>query len=274
MISVNLMGGLGNQLFQIFATIAYALRNSKEFKFEYSDILTTGHHRPTYWNNFLSKLRPYTVNSGINLQFYSEPFFHYKPIPNSLDNIKLYGYYQSPKYFNDKYDKICEIIDLREKQLFIREKCKKYFEKPIISMHFRLGDYKDKQQFHNLLTLKYYENAITKIIEKTDKIDWNILYVCESKDNDIVSNNIEQLKTIFPEIQFIKADDNIDDWEQMLLMSLCDHNIVANSTFSWWAAYFNNSKDKIVCYPNQWFGPSNSHLNTKDLFDESWQKIN
>lgn len=266
------MGGLGNQLFQIFITIAYALRYNREFKFEYSDILTTGHHRSTYWNNFLSKLRPYTVKSSLNMQIYSEPYFHYKVIPESLNNIKLHGYFQSPKYFNDKYKEIIEIIDLKNQQLLIKDKYKNYFEKPVISMHFRLGDYKDIQEFHNLLTLKYYENAIKKIIEITNKTDWNILYVCESKDNDIVSKNIEQLINIFPEIQFIKATDNSADWEQMLLMSLCDHNIIANSTFSWWSAYFNNNEDKIVCYPNQWFGPK-LNLNTIDLFIESWIKV-
>ena len=273
MITVNLMGGLGNQLFQIFTTIAYALRYNREFKFEYSDILTTGHHRPTYWNNFLLKLKQYTVQSKINLPLYHEPFFHYKTIPQSFDNVKLFGYFQSPKYFNDKYNEIAEIIDLKNQQLLIKDKYKNYFEKPVISMHFRIGDYKDKQEFHNVLTLKYYENAIKKIIEITNKTDWNILYVCEKDDNEIVSKNIQQLINIFPEIQFIKATDNSADWEQMLSMSLCDHNIIANSTFSWWAAYFNKNEYKIVCYPNQWFGPK-LNLNTIDLFIESWKKIN
>ena len=90
MITANLMGGLGNQLFQIFTTIAYALRNNKEFKFEYSDILTIGHHRPTYWNNFLSKLKTHTIQSKLNLSLYREPFFQYKTIPESLDNIKFF----------------------------------------------------------------------------------------------------------------------------------------------------------------------------------------
>jgi hypothetical protein len=165
------------------------------------------------------------------------------------------------------------MIGLKQQQLSIKEKYNNYFDNPIISMHFRIGDYKNIQQSHNLLTIKYYENAIKKIIEITNKNDWNILYVCESKDNDTVSKHIENLKKTFPNINFIKAADNIKDWEQLLLMSLCDHNIIANSTFSLWAAYFNDNKDKIVCYPNQWFGPAKSKLNVNDLFIPSWIKV-
>ena len=58
----------------------------------------------------------------------------------------------------------------------------------------------------------------------------------------------------------------------MLLMSCCHHNIIANSSFSWWAAYLNNWTDKIICYPSIWFGPSAPN-NTKDLCPKEWNKI-
>jgi hypothetical protein len=72
---------------------------------------------------------------------------------------------------------------------------------------------------------------------------------------------------------FEQADNNLDDWEQMILMSLCQHNIIANSTFSWWGAYFNNNPNKIVCYPETWFGKKARH-NIKDLFLSDWKMIN
>jgi len=56
-------------------------------------------------------------------------------------------------------------------------------------------------------------------------------------------------------------------------MSCCQHNIIANSSFSWWAAYFNTNPNKIICYPEKWFGPQLSQHNTKDLFPPSWHKI-
>jgi hypothetical protein len=56
-------------------------------------------------------------------------------------------------------------------------------------------------------------------------------------------------------------------------MSCCDHNIIANSSYSWWAAYFNNNSNKIVCYPDKWFGPQLSNHDTKDLCPTTWNKI-
>jgi hypothetical protein len=78
---------------------------------------------------------------------------------------------------------------------------------------------------------------------------------------------------VFPLLTFEKASDDLADWEQLLLMSNCTHNIIANSSFSWFAAYFNSNKDKIVCYPNKWFCGLNEHICVDDLFPPAWQKI-
>ena len=74
---------------------------------------------------------------------------------------------------------------------------------------------------------------------------------------------------MFPNLEILICDYNIEDWEQMLLMSLCQHNIIANSSFSWWGAYFNNN-EKIVCYPSIWNGSTNE---IDDLFPKNWNKI-
>ena len=99
-----------------------------------------------------------------------------------------------------------------------------------------------------------------------------VLYFCEDADFDEVLEKIYNLEQIFPELIFMRGDNMLQDWEQMMLMSLCSHNIIANSTFSWWGAYFNTNPTKIVCYPGTWFGPKAGH-DTSDLFPEDWIMI-
>ena len=72
----------------------------------------------------------------------------------------------------------------------------------------------------------------------------------------------------------MKVDDKIEDWKQMLMMSCCHHNIIANSSYSWWGAYLNKYEYKIVCYPDVWFGPAMRSTYVCDLFPPKWQKIN
>jgi hypothetical protein len=101
---------------------------------------------------------------------------------------------------------------------------------------------------------------------------FKIIYFCEKENNAEVGQTIFKLSRLYDFINFEKADDNIPDWKQMLLMACCQDNIIANSTFSWWSAYFNLNPEKMVCYPKIWFGPSITH-DTKDLFPPNWNKV-
>tara|TARA_B100000780_G_C21059975_1_gene425981 strand:- start:410 stop:1237 length:828 start_codon:yes stop_codon:yes gene_type:complete len=275
MIYLELMGGLGNQLFQIFCGISYALENNISFKIvknkgDNVSPLDNKSLRPTYWHNFLCNLSKFTCDN-IHILTYNEGSFPYNKIPNINKEFKIKGYFQSPKYFENYYKSIIELIELDKHKAKIKEKYKEYFTNKIISLHFRIGDLKNNKGHGPVLNTQYYRNALKIILEKDNTCD-TILYFNEEQDNNTVENIIKDIKKSYSQLNFIQCSYDIPDWEQLLLMSLCNHNIIANSTFSWWGAYFNKNPGKIVCYPNVWFGPKCNN-STRDLFPENWVKV-
>ena len=302
-VSCYLMGGLGNQLFQIFATIAYAFEHGQPFVFPYSDRLLIGKIRQTYWHNFLTNLTIFTTKNPacrvsneklMSFPVIKEDGFHYTKIPaiSGIDSWLFHGYYQSYKYFEKYQDKIYAMILLSNQQKSIQSKYATYLDLETnqntsdmckdaiftISMHFRLGDYKEKQHFHPIMPKEYYESALSYILNMKYSLDTNVrvLYFCEEEDNHIVEGIIDYIRARFVQysnLQLIKVEDGMEDWQQLLLMSCCTDNIIANSSFSWWGAYLNQNKDKYVCYPHTWFGPAMGAVHVDDLFPSTWRKI-
>ena len=280
MITCNLMGGLGNQLFQIFTTISCAINTRQKFAFIDIDKLGSGQTtiRPTYWDNFLSKLKIFTTKIFPKMLVVKETGFTYNPL-NLLQyqgqNICLHGYFQSYKYFAHNYQVICRMIGLEEikTNVIAKTNISKDYLDATISIHFRLGDYKKIQHYHPIMKLEYYANALSLITNISDETEIkNVLYFCEEEDLLDVSEIINKVKNHYPNFTFIKASNSLSDWEQMILMSCCKHNIIANSSFSWWAAYFNTNPNKIVCYPALWFGEV-AGIDIKDLCPNEWHKI-
>jgi hypothetical protein len=296
-LSCNLMGGLGNQLFQIFATISLSLSTGKVFLFPYSNTLTTGMTRPTYWHTLLDGLLNNTTwktaesdNPRIfSLPEIGEKGFEHDEMVIIRANLEkkpacMHGYFQTYKYFEKHYETIIQLIGLRAKQEAIRNKTTLMNGQirpnvslggnntPIVSLHFRLGDYVSKQSHHPIMSIKYYVGALTRIIDEIGTETFRVIYFGEKDDESTIKVCIQILEKKFPYLEFVKADLD-EDWEQMLLMSLCDHNVIANSSFSWWGAYFNKNPNKIVCYPTTWFGPAIRNHNTKDLCPPSWVRI-
>ena len=304
------MGGLGNQLFQIFTTIAAALRNNDTFFFMQQDELAgnPGHPRYTHWSTIFRGLRSYLTKSNDithkmfqSLPTWNEIGFHYTAVPTETAKypkpLHLHGYFQSEKYFADKYHNVCEMVQLSQqqswiKQLYSNESWSQDYagctvkKRTLVGIHFRIGDSVFNLHIHPVMTVEYYYRAISRIIDSASahsaSAPLTLLVFYEPCDKDIVVRQIAELKqrcatdvngpAYGRDIQFHFVRDTIADWQQMLLMSVCDHNIIANSTFSWWGAYFNANPQKVVCYPSVWFGPGVAH-NTKDLCPESWVKI-
>ena len=317
------MGGLGNQLFQIFAVIAAALRNNDTFFFMQQHELAgpIGFQRYTHWSTLLRGLLRYLTPSNDttermfqSLPRWDEIGFQYTALPTETVKypkpLRLHGYFQSERYFADKYAEICDMLQLREqqtwiKQLYANESWSGDYSdgnpaqtrRELVSMHFRIGDYLLYTHIHPVMTVEYYYRAISHIIAAASASSassstsassatsaYSFLVFYEPRDKEIVLKHIAELKHRFAtdvdgsaygrDIQFHFVRDTIADWQQMLLMSVCDHNIIANSTFSWWGAYFNANPGKVVCYPSVWFGPGASH-DTRDLCPESssWVKV-
>ncbi len=308
MITTTIMGGLGNQLFQIFATIATAIRNKDTFFFMQHDELPGSHgfSRYTYWSTLFRGLRKYLTPSNDvtekmfkSLVRWDEIGFHYTELPRETVKytkpLRIHGYFQSHLYFVDKFAEICDLIQLRQqqnwiKQLYANETWSNEYignsdkKRVLVSVHFRIGDYKQLSHIHPLMSAEYYYHAISHILSLTPEKDsrYTFLVFYEACDKDVVLENISEVRrrcetdingpAFGRDIQFQFVRDTIVDWQQLLLMSVCDHNIIANSTFSWWGAYLNANPGKVVCYPSRWFGPGVSH-DTRDMFPETWKKI-
>lgn len=308
MISLHMMGGLGNQLFQIFTTLSLSIDNNIEFCFSDKEKLCS--KRNTYWNSFLLPLMPYLrsddflnkefIPKGITIR---ETQFNYKNYDEIIQmilrtyskNIYLFGYFQSYKYFEKNYQQIYNLLNIDQQKYNLLEKIFSVnvlknqlnmqndfiFENDlqlynnVISIHFRLGDYKQLQNCHPLMPTIYYLNCLNYLSSQLTNINsYKFLYFCENNFDDvmIVSNIINDIQKTYPNVEFIRQF-GLKDYEEMLLMSLCKHNIIANSSFSWWGAYLNNNEDKIVMYPNVWFGRNLSQHDISDLCPENWIRI-
>jgi hypothetical protein len=278
MITCDLKGGLGNQLFQIAATLGYCMEHSIPFIFPYSNVEG---NLPPYWETFFDHLKQYTtsrnnfpdaepvdvLNVLYTLPKYQEPAFKYNEIPFQ-ENMMLFGEFQSYKYSQKIRRKFSEIFDMSFKQLAIKTEFLHLLDaEHTISLHFRIGDYKNNPEIRPVLPLAYYSNALASVA-----VPSRALVFFKKEDNDAVDAYLEILRKQFEHITFVKIRDEIPDWQQIIIISCCDANIIANSKFSWWGAYLNGSPNKVVFYPNTWFGSSNVN-SVSDLFPPDWIEV-
>ena len=313
MIIVALFEGLANQMFQYATARCLAEKYSTEIKLDIScfesnrrrkyglhcfniqehiasqyevDLLL---NRPKnrvdkYWKNTLQKIG---VSSRSNMILLQENFFHFNQnILEAPNNTYLWGFWQSEKYFID----IREIL-LREFSIKYplsvqsKETSEKIKFHESISLHIRRGDYvqdEKSHQLHGVCDLDYYDRCIEYMNKKVN----NPHFFVFSDDPQWAKDN---LKCHIP-ITIIDHNSGLRSYEDLHLMSQCKHNIIANSSFSWWGAWLNSNPDKIVCAPQQWFkmnstdtkysiseGPipwfKDNLLDAKDLIPGDWIKF-
>ena len=260
MIISKLQGGLGNQLFQ------WAIAKNLSIKFSCNFYLDTRIYSTSQKNITVRKfsLKEFPYLQGEELGVFSvsnliniHDDFKFKDILINCDNdYYLNGYFQSEKYFESTQLTIRD--ELRMSDVMKIKLLQKYPDiSDCVSIHIRRGDYVNQQHNHPILPIDYYEKAIEIVGGKNQLIVF-------SDDLTWCKNNLK-----FENITYV---DDLIDVENLWLMSLCKHNIIANSTFSWWGAWLNNNPTKIVIAPNLWFGHK-LNLNTSDIIPNNWIKI-
>ena len=204
MISLFLQGGLGNQLFQIFAYLNFCIVTGDKFvipKRKRDMFSAEGHPRGTYWENIFDRLQIFLTEDYAaidKLPCYDEPFFHYYPLIKYPDtDYKFRGYFQSYKYFIHTYDQIINLLDIRNKQKQVKNKYSDFIDDNTISMHFRIGDYKNIQHLHPLLSNQYYINSLSNFIFRTKNKNFNVLIFYEKVDSAQIDIKIKILKKDF-----------------------------------------------------------------------------
>jgi len=277
--SIGYLGRLGNQMFQLASAIGIA--NERGFGVGIpienctremgngpidvkTGLLTNVKCDLLDCFNLPSK---YLIQEGrINLQsVYSERNFKFNPQVLTLSpNTDLYGYFQTEKYFKKYRKEILETFTFKEEYsigatTFLSEKINSTsMYKDVVSLHVRRGDYTLYPNHHPVCSDDYYQSAIGK-------------FNLENSVFLVFSDDIEWCKKKFEGENFIFSDTD-NPYLDLAIMSLCDHHIIANSSFSWWGAWLNISEDKKVIAPSKWFGPLLVN-DTSDIYCENWIKI-
>lgn len=288
MIIVKLSGGLGNQLFQYATGRALAIRKKTGLCFDTSNygreeagvirrgialqhfqvegtIATPHQLRKLLQPSLLSKLARKIF--ALPSVYYRERFFHFDPeVLETGTTVLLDGYWQSEKYFKA----IAPVVrkDLRvisPLSAETRAMADRIANTRSVSLHVRRGDYVNDPKtlsYHGVCEPGYYTKAIAALKERVGEMEIFVF----SDDMDWAKENIS---TEFP-MTFVNHPGR-QDYEDLYLMSLCRHNIIANSSFSWWGAWLNINPGKAVVAPARWFNESNA--DTKDLLPPEWLKV-
>ncbi|NLO18087.1 MAG: alpha-1,2-fucosyltransferase [Arcobacter butzleri] len=286
MLIVNITGGLGNQMF-LYAYAKALEQKGYKTKLDISGFETYKLHggymldkynislsvaskneiSRYYKRDLLSKLLR-KLGKKDKKVLIDDNFVFDKKWLEIEDDRYIIGYFQSEKYIKDIRDTLLQEFSIKEEiSSFAKE-----IEKEILSiqnscsLHIRRGDYLLQQNIniHGFIGLEYYKKAIEMITQKhkdmqffvfSDDIEW-------SKENLRIEN-----------VTYIDSKEKRIPHEDIYLMSLCKHNIIANSSFSWWGAWLNQNKDKIVIAPARWFADEKLEKHSIDIVCDGWVKI-
>ncbi len=293
MVISNIIGGLGNQMFQYAAARSLAVAKGQSLYldvsgfadyrlhngFELSRIfdckfeLVTEHHLKQVlgWRSFQPVrrvLRRSQMAALRNEHFIVEPHFHYWPgFFDSPNDCYLVGYWQSEKYFKSIEKIIHREFTFNTPLAGINAHlATQISEGDTVSLHIRRGDFASNTKTkatHGLISLSYYKNVIERISHEIELPKFFVF-------SDDISWAKENLSMPYP-CQFIGHNRGAESYIDMHLMSLCQHHIIANSSFSWWGAWLSSRPGKRVFFPAKWF--ANGSTNTSTLCPADWVRV-
>lgn len=289
MIVMQLTGGMGNQMFQ------YALGRHLAIKLNTTLKLDLSFFKTYEWHEY--SLLPFNLNASIatdrelkaikneygkwekllrRIMGNFQPSFATieeqglqfdRHILDAADNSYLLGYWQSEKYFIDIKEEIIKDFTLKIPPSIANQSTLDQIHScNSVSLHIRRGVYAtvpEVNKAHGLSPLDYYYKAIAHIQKQ---VDTPHIFVF----SDEISWAKENLQINIAHT-FVDQNNDKTDYEDLRMMSNCKHNILANSTFSWWAAWLNSYKDKIVIAPQKWY--NDTTRNTQDLIPEGWVRL-
>lgn len=289
MIRLILTGGLGNQMFEYAAAKSLALRLNEKLTIDLYALnkKTKGSQRSfeldvfdidfavssSCKTKFIVKAFPWVEK---NRQLFKQLFGYfrdgsaivYRPEFEELkENTILHGYFQNEAYFKNFEDIIRKEFTFKRPLTGENVRLSKQLtNENSVAIHIRRGDYLTDGNFA-LCTPQYYQRAIEEIYEKIKDPTFHIF----SQDFEWVNENIKFEDN--SSVRFIDWNKGEDSYIDMQLMSLCKHNIIANSSFSWWGAWLNNNPEKIVLAPTQWFAEEKRNEDLKNFYPQGWEII-
>jgi len=273
--SIGYLGRLGNQLFQFSSAVGISKKRGYEVSFPIencSRFMSNGPIDPKtgqMMNVKCDLLDCFDIPSGYFKSMeeikpsaiYQERDFKFNPEVLALPpNTDLYGYFQDERYFKEDRDLLLSILKFKEEyesiaQEFISKIDPKYQK---VSLHIRRGDYTLYPDHHPVCSKDYYQSSMGKF--GSDKIRFLVF-----------SDDVDWCREEFKGDQFIFVNSG-SPYSDLRIMTLCDHHIIANSSYSWWGAWLNTKIDKKVIAPSRWFGPA-INKDASEIYCEGWEKI-
>lgn len=281
MIKVRIYGGLGNQMFQYALGKSMSLNNNTKLTLDISWYYKYGKNTKRRFGldefNIDAKISKGVFSGLINRALYKiglfnngyikeKKLFGFDQSITNYNNVYLDGFWQNKDYFKDFSDNIKKDFSLKETPTYnISIFLKKINDSESVAIHIRRGDYVDNSHannFHGLCSLEYYNQAISHIKNRIK----NPYFFIFSDDIEWVKKNL----VIGEQVAWVSGN-KFSDTEELFLMSACKHDIIANSTFSWWGAWLNSYNKKIIIAPKKWLNDKRFEVN--GLILDEWKLI-